>query len=63
MSRDLEESKYYISQGGLVPIKWTAPEVIDSSSKKSKNIPHCPAYRQYFTGSIQQLVMCGAMVC
>jgi ephrin-B len=28
MARDLEESTYYISQGGLVPIKWTAPEAI-----------------------------------
>lgn len=31
MSRDLEENTYYISQGGLVPIKWTAPEVIIKS--------------------------------
>ena len=28
MSRDLEENAYYVSQGGLVPIKWTAPEVL-----------------------------------
>ena len=28
MSRDLKESEYYISSGGTVPIKWTAPEVI-----------------------------------
>ena len=27
MSRDLEENSYYVSQGGLIPIKWTAPEV------------------------------------
>ena len=27
MSRDLEENNYYVSQGGLIPIKWTAPEV------------------------------------
>ena len=27
MARDLEESDYYISQGGKVPVKWTAPEV------------------------------------
>ena len=27
MARDLEESEYYISQGGKVPVKWTAPEV------------------------------------
>ena len=27
MARDLEESDYYISHGGKVPVKWTAPEV------------------------------------
>ena len=26
MSRDLEESNYYHSEGGTIPIKWTAPE-------------------------------------
>ena len=28
MSRDLSDSDYYVSQGGKIPIKWTAPEVI-----------------------------------
>ena len=28
MSRDLEDTKYYISQGGKIPVKWTAPEAI-----------------------------------
>ena len=28
MSRDLAQSDYYVSQGGKVPIKWTAPEAI-----------------------------------
>ena len=27
MSRDLEEGTYYISHGGSIPVKWTAPEV------------------------------------
>ena len=27
MSRDLDEGTYYVSHGGKVPIKWTAPEV------------------------------------
>ena len=27
MARDLEESSYYVSQGGQIPVKWTAPEV------------------------------------
>ena len=27
MSRDLDLGSYYISSGGVVPVKWTAPEV------------------------------------
>ena len=27
MSRDLSDSDVYVSQGGKIPIKWTAPEV------------------------------------
>lgn len=28
MSRDLMDENYYISHGGIIPVKWTAPEVI-----------------------------------
>ena len=28
MSRDLADDNYYISHGGEVPVKWTAPEAI-----------------------------------
>lgn len=27
MSRDLDAENYYISNGGKIPVKWTAPEV------------------------------------
>jgi len=27
MSRDLDDHKYYITSGGKIPVKWTAPEV------------------------------------
>lgn len=27
MSRNLLDEDYYISHGGIVPVKWTAPEV------------------------------------
>ena len=27
MSRDLAYEEYYISHGGIIPVKWTAPEV------------------------------------
>ena len=30
MSRDLENDSYYISHGGMIPVKWTAPEVINA---------------------------------
>ena len=33
MARDLEESNYYISHGGKIPLKWTAPEVGKSLCK------------------------------
>ncbi|XP_065899431.1 uncharacterized protein [Dysidea avara] len=28
MSRDLEDENYYVTQGGYVPLKWTAPEAL-----------------------------------
>ena len=29
MSRDLADENYYVSQGGKIPVKWTAPEAIN----------------------------------
>ena len=37
MSRDLADETYYISHGGVIPVKWTAPEAIH--------------YRKYSTSS------------
>lgn len=28
MSRDLTEQGYYVTRGGQIPVKWTAPEAI-----------------------------------
>ena len=28
MSRNLSDENYYVSQGGQIPVKWTAPEAI-----------------------------------
>ena len=28
LSRNLDDENYYISKGGMVPVKWTAPEAI-----------------------------------
>ena len=35
MSRDLEDENYYMSQGGKVPVKWTAPEALAYKKKYS----------------------------
>ncbi len=29
MARDLIDENYYMSHGGRIPVKWTAPEVCD----------------------------------
>ena len=29
MSRDLADENYYVSHGGMIPVKWTAPEAIN----------------------------------
>ena len=29
MSREIEEESYYVSKGGVIPVKWTAPEAIN----------------------------------
>ncbi len=28
MSRDLANAEYYVSQGGAIPVRWTAPEAV-----------------------------------
>ena len=32
MSRDLADESYYVSHGGKIPVKWTAPEVCTTSN-------------------------------
>ena len=29
MSRDLDDADYYLAEAGMIPIKWTAPEVMN----------------------------------
>ena len=43
MARDLEESNYYVSHGGKIPLKWTAPEVGNNLSKVIL-VPRPPQY-------------------
>ena len=37
LSRDLQNENYYVSRGGRIPVKWTAPEALN--------------YRKYSTAS------------
>ena len=37
MSRALQDTDYYVSHGGKIPVKWTAPEAL--------------SYKKYSTGS------------
>ena len=69
MSRDVEDENYYVSKGGKVPVKWTAPEVRNTTSSNAAwgnyscnvsvmNINFC---RHSITRSTPLPVMCGAM--
>ena len=53
MARDLEESNYYISQGGQIPVKWTAPEVLTKLSWNliSTFVLQALHYKKYSTAS------------
>ena len=73
LSRDLQDETYYVSKGGQLPIKWTAPEVIKIQlyiDYRPLSISHVDSlivdqqsfYRLYFTRSFQLLVMFGALV-
>ena len=54
MSRDLLQEDYYVSHGGKIPVKWTAPEVYEGIKSKIfvKYSPLCPD-----TGLILQEVL------
>ena len=58
MSRDLIDGNYYITSGGKIPIKWTAPEVL--INLVLHDLSMC-IYRQYITGNTQFRVMYGVM--
>ncbi len=63
MSRDLEQSNYYITHGGIIPVKWTAPEVSHCSigiHSSNYYTPFC--CRHWISASTQQPVMYGALV-
>ena len=47
MSRDLMTEDYYVSHGGKVPVKWTAPEVPMSSCTSRKEDLTCTSRATY----------------
>jgi len=59
MSRDILDENYYITSGGKIPVKWTAPEVNLNNFNCRLNPTY---YRQYTTGNIHSTVMFGVMV-
>ena len=63
MARDLHEDSYYVSHGGQIPVKWTAPEVlcIDLGQMSyEEGICMC-LFRLCTTRSTLQPVMCGVL--
>ena len=63
MSRDLLDKDYYISRGGMIPVKWTAPEVLIHKCSYTMNAYHIviTSHRPYTTRSTPLPVMCGAL--
>ena len=62
MSHYLMDENYYVSGGGKVPVKWTAPEV-GSVSMETGCVVTCSfsLYRPFTTRSTPLPVMCGAL--
>ena len=60
MSRDLIDGNYYITSGGKIPVKWTAPEVL---IKFGGYMIYLQVYyfRHYITENTQFRVMYGVM--
>ena len=66
MARDLEEGSYYVSHGGKIPVKWTAPEVIiiiihSFIHMHTHSRKHSLFLRLSTTRSTRQPVMCGVL--
>ena len=63
MSRDLIDGNHYVTSGGKIPVKWTAPEVANDHINHllQLHIAYC-ACRHYIIGNSQFRVMYGVMV-
>ena len=61
MSRDLDDENYYISNGGKIPVKWTAPEVGGHCILSHILRTFDALYRLCTIRSTPQPVMCGVL--
>ena len=66
MSHDLTDGNYYITSGGKIPVKWTAPEVLYVYALiRLMMYNHAPMYytncRQFITENTQFRVTHGVM--
>ena len=63
MSRNLMDENYYVSHGGKVPVKWTAPEVGKTEKRDWSDLIHFSLeFRLSITRSTPLPVMCGVLV-
>ena len=60
MSRDLMDESYYTSHGGMIPVKWTAPEVTRAIAI-GRALPNTVFFRLCTTRSIHPPVTYGVL--
>ena len=63
MARDVTDDDNYVTTGGKIPVKWTAPEVpivLNNIAIHITTIPYA-FVRQYSIGYTQHKVMCGVL--
>ena len=65
MARDVSDDTYYITRGGKIPVRWTAPEVwcyIVQTNNYFYTVLYVLYYtRHYFTRNFHLKVMCGVL--
>ena len=62
MARDLSDTDYYISHGGKIPVKWTAPEVSSFYTTTITSYLKYALNRHFIIKNTPLPVMCGALV-
>ena len=58
MARDLVSEDYYIARGGMIPVKWTAPEASSSVTIKFTCF-NCTCHNIFAVGiALQEVLHC-----